>query len=211
MLQLDGKGGVIIPLRIDQSPLPVGVVHVRAVDFTQWRKATEFAKAFQSLAMALGLEKAERLEFLENQIALSMYPELVASKECADGLVQLYFQLERLWFYLFERGFGRQSEARHWFTESARKSIAMGPVRLLATQLQRVSDLARTTRLHNVYEALMKLEADHEYFDGVSSGPDDDDVLFYERIWKAEDYARAISAMIRALIIDAQAGQSAEV
>ena len=74
---------------------------------------------------------------------------LLEIKRFADSLGQLCFQMERLWFYLFER---KVTEATGWFDECATKTLRFGRVEIASREVQEAWEAgeAESSRIENL-------------------------------------------------------------
>src|SRR5215212_8901497 len=61
MREKEGKGFTILPLRIDDTAIPTGILHVKYGDFRAWRDEELFRTSFHALLEALG-QTVVRLE-----------------------------------------------------------------------------------------------------------------------------------------------------
>ena len=128
-------------------------------------------------------------------------PQLIRIKAGADELRQLYFQLERVWFYVFREG-SKSGDVSHWFDETARKSPAL-------QRLESGSDWKDIERgesstgkqagrrQQTLAEAHRRVQSDWDYWMGARSKSDAEGYL---RIRSAAVNAMALSKAIEAVL-----------
>lgn len=122
--QISENSCTVLPVRINKVELPVSIKHIKVADFTRWRSPSRYVSSLKLLLDSLGLHQdhtstANDLILLRRHLA-----DLLLAKQCADSLGQLFFQLERLWFYLYHEDPNRHvaPTPRTWFRESERKT-----------------------------------------------------------------------------------------
>ena len=125
---------------------------------------------------------------------------LVNIKSFADSLDQLCFQMERLWFYLFNC---EASTAQYWFHESANKTLSINAFeaacRDLAQSLER-----RMVQRSKVMKLLSLSDSVRDCYEALKGKPSDGDACkdYYRVISEGEGQSLALSHFILSVFAD---------
>ncbi len=130
---------------------------------------------------------------------------LIEIKCFADAFGQCCFQMERLWFSLFERKAG---DARSWLDECLTKSLPLGGFERgcrNVTQAVEAGEL-ESVRLTEVVELCQSVDACCAALAGRfrKSGGQHSDEAYYRLTLDGEKYALALSALILSVLKDMQ-------
>lgn len=200
MRQLNNQGCTILPALIDEVTPPASISHIKYADFRKWEVKESYFESLKELLVAFGIH-SQHTTSGQLRFFLQHLPELVKVKEMADRALQLYFQLERLWFSLFRpEGKVNLGDFNHWFDESARKTLNIQDFAHSVEGLQTLSsDEKHTSNSDKVLELSKKVRDDILYFSDLSTN---DTKEVYQRIWMAEESARELSALITSIFLE---------
>lgn len=111
----------ILPVIIDNIPIPIQVKHLKHADFTLWNNEESYYKNFSLLTKSLSTKRPSSSDGTE---WLSGFDEnfnsIVSIKMFADQMRIIYNQLEKMYFYVFRGGEGSYITPGHWFSEATK-------------------------------------------------------------------------------------------
>jgi hypothetical protein len=200
--QLSNQGCTILPALIDDVTPPASISHIKYADFRKWEVKESYFESLREMLVALGVH-SQYATSGQLRFYLQHLPELVKVKETADRALQLYFQLERLWFSLFEIHsdtqfkISRLNNFAYWFYESVNKTVKIAD--FLDSVEKLTSDEKNISSSNKVLVLSQKVKDDLLYF---SKLPTYDTHEVYQRVWKAEESARELSALITSIFLE---------
>jgi hypothetical protein len=198
--QMTQKGCRVLPVLIDNVDLPSSISHLKYADFRNWTLREAYFQTLRDLLGVLGTDLLSQASSQEAKFFLRHLGNLLRIKAFADSVSQVYFQIERLWFYLFKEQPGK---AVWWFEETVRKSCGyaeyVGSWEAIAEDplVLALSNSKHWEKLSTLY---LKVRQEFEYFKGPANKESPDDI--YQHIHKAEENADQLSAEILAIVLE---------
>jgi len=204
MRQLSNQGCTILPALIDEVTPPASISHIKYADFRKWEVKESYFESLKELLVALGVH-SQYVTSGQLRFYLQHLPELVKVKETADRALQLFFQLERLWFSLFEINVDTQFKVSRlkdfawWFHESVQKTVKIADFLDSLESLQTWTGDEKNTSSNEVLVLSERVKQDLLYFSNL---PTKDTHEVYQRVWKAEENAWELSALITSIFLE---------
>jgi hypothetical protein len=198
MKQMDKKGCHILPVLIDDVSPPSSISHIKYADFKNWKLKESYIQSLKELLIPLDVKAhySSSVELLFFQKHLNYVTKLMAFASSAS---QTYFQLERLWFCLFKRD---SFDARSWLYDTVTKTWDVEGLKQICHVFENevaVLD-SNAEKIQKVLDLCKLIEND--YFFLISNTESDD--AYYEKIWKAENSANELSAILYSIILELQ-------
>lgn len=200
MRQLNQAGCRILPLLIDDVTPPSSVAHIKYADFRSWQVKEGYLAGLQELVTALELTASYatsgEIVFFQKHLA-----HLTKINTLASEAAQLYFQLERLWFYLFDRGNSIIGPS-HWFFETKGKTFQSSEFDASVALFEAaIPSLLNADKIKQVVSCARKVRDDISFWDLEETPPPD---AIYSHIRKAEERARELAATILSIMLEIQ-------
>lgn len=202
MRQLDKLGCRILPVLIDDTRPPSTVAHIKYADFRKWEAKESYLEALQELLNALEI-KAHYATSAELRFFQQHLPHLMKITSVANTAIQLYFQMERLWFALFNL---QPFEAAYWFFRSVSKTWDkegfQESCRILREGRSGIG--SEQDKLDKVLELCKEIEDDYSFWNNYTPRCKEDKEYFYQRIRRGEENSRNLSAFLYSIILELQ-------
>ena len=116
--QLSQQGCKILPVLVEDVELPSGLSHIRYADLRNWDLKEAYLDGLREILAAIGVLLNSSATSAEIRAFRSCTPAILRLRGFADAWAQFCFQLERLWFYLFDR---RWDELHSWVGDTVVK------------------------------------------------------------------------------------------
>jgi hypothetical protein len=187
----------ILPILIDDVSPPASISHIKYANFKNWQLKEHYLEALQELLVSLEI-KTHYSSSVELVLFQKNLHHLMTMMKFASSASQLYFQIERLWFSIFKRD---PRETEFWLGETVYKTLEIDKfVESYQVFEKETADLKQNPeKIHKVLELCKTLENDYSFL--LSSGTATPQ-SYYERIWKGEDSANELSALLYSITLE---------